>query len=75
MKQTNVELQVNAFPSSDALNFSGCPINCNVVSTNDFKHRHCMLHITVAIPSGLIWYDVTETYGLASSMCVKTWLS
>ena len=74
LKQRNVELQRNAFPSSDALNFSDCPIHCNVVSTNDFKHRNCMLHITIVIPSGLLWYDLTETYGLASTMCVKNWL-
>ena len=71
LKLRNVELQRNAFPSSDALNFSGCPIHCNVVSTNDFKHRNCMLHITIVIPSGLLWYGLTETYGLASTMCVK----
>ena len=33
-----------------------------------------MLHITIVIPSGLLWYDLTETYGLASTMCLKNWL-
>ena len=28
-----------------------------------------MLHITIVIPSGFLWYDLTETYGLASIMC------
>ena len=73
-KLRNVELQRNAFPSSDALNFSGCPIHCNVASTNDFRLRNCMLHITIVIPFGLLWYDLTETHGLASTMCVKNWL-
>ena len=49
-------------------------MHCNVVSTNDFKHRNHMLHITIVIPSGLLWYDLTETYGLASTMCIKNWL-
>ena len=32
-----------------------------------------MLHITIVTPSGLLWYDLTETYCLASTMCVKNW--
>ena len=70
LKLRIVELQRSAFTSSDALNVSGCLIHCNVVSTYDLKHRNCMLHIAIVIPSGLLWYDLTETYGLASTLCV-----
>ena len=59
---------------TDALNFSGHAMHCNVVSANDFKDRNCMLHITKVFPSRLLWFDLTETYGLASNMCVKNWL-
>ena len=47
LNERNVGIQGNAFPSFDALNFSGCPIYCNLASANDFKHRKCMLHIAI----------------------------
>ena len=50
------------------------PIHCNVVSTNDFKDRDCMLHIALVFPSWSLWYDLTEIYGSASNICVKNWL-
>ena len=71
LKKKIVELQSNTFPSSDASNFSCCPIHCNLVSTNNFKHGNCMLHLTIVTPSGILlgYYDLTKT--LASTICVK----
>ena len=42
--------------------------------TNDSLLHLFMLHITIVIPSGLLWYGLTETHGLASTICVKNWL-